>query len=153
MKVTCSISAQRIPVHACTSFYSQGLLREIPFPLLSVNGLAVHQLLMLQTCGSHHSGNILCGLSMPAAEQFKPHLVPTIPVWLFMLHVCEHVLECVCMPAPRLTLFTVIMHAEKFTAIYRAMGQRLVDQIQFFMNCELRFTEVFNMKVGKHSSK
>lgn len=50
------------------------------FPPHSVNGLAVHQLLMLQTCGSHPSGNILCGLSMPAAEHLKPHLVPTMPV-------------------------------------------------------------------------
>lgn len=54
------LCAERVHVDACTSFYSQSLFREIPFPLHSVNGLAVHQLLVLKMCGGHYSKNILC---------------------------------------------------------------------------------------------
>lgn len=45
------------------------------------------------------------------------------------------------------------MHAEKFMAHCKSMDHRLVDYVQFFMNCKLKFSKVLNLNVGKHLSK
>lgn len=55
------------------------------------------------------------------------------------------------MSALGLALFAT--HADKVMASSKTMDPGLVGHIQIFMNCDLRFSRVLNLKIGKHLSK
>lgn len=91
-------------------------------------------------------------LSMPATETFQnPSVFCHACVTVYIACLWATLFDFVSVPALGLALFT--MHAEKFMANWKTMGHRLVDHIQIFMNCELRFSKVLNLKVGKYFSK
>lgn len=154
MKIrTCSISAHKgyMCKHAHHSIHKV-CLGKFLFPFIQWMGLLCTNSWCCKSVAVTTMRTFSGNLSMPAAETLhNPSGSCHACMTVYVLCLWAALFECVCMPALGLALFT--MHAEKFMAHCKSMDCRLVDYVQIFMNCKLKFSKVLNLNVVKHLSK